>query len=1306
MPIRERRIQWERARNPELVRLQEQEGELQQRKQQAPVEQHHTPLDPGHFAVAGAADESRLPLAVVPALASTKTAKRVQFQHEEAPRQSENSEIDIDAEFAQIDDDPNLDWFEKDEKKANILKARELRERTFSGNADAGAGGFGGAGEVDQDEAEDMERISGIADRQLSELSHTEILGYLSEIHSTFTPEQIQCLKQRGAGKKVDGGLRHSDNRNVKSNSNGMNNRGGSTTASQKQKRSLFRAAVEENKLKHKKWGREMRESMNQQSGGQGNQQSTSTQAQAEASDSDSSSDDDESLPDLQEESDRKNDALMKLHLSPYELRKLEWTEPVLLPEEQGEQEEEEDPVERAFRRAAGGVATNRNGTTPIDPSDNPLVLDSLRFDLGGRLLAKNHRELGSPTLYHHGQEPERAGYTFKELFYLAQSHHKAQKTLALTTLQAILGKIWLTDGFGYCGGAGLFFDQLRGVVDLVLPHLADSDANVRWAALGVLEEMVCGGWDRTGKTEEQQEEEDQEEDQEEHESETPSRMKGKKYRKTFYADPRYSTFLEVCEEVFELPAIPGSAVFHSVGENKNGGVFDSLLERQKYVSSHVVRQSKKGSLLESTSGEVWSGDQQKPRPKRQRTSTPYLDAVKILVCLRDMALRVMVGKNVNDRWNKTSSIPEQLLVLKIATGLMPHLMVDDTLVNAALGPIGRDGEPLEEAPAGAEQNIDEKPQSTSLQMLAHVASLSRVYGWVEQAGFGRGGGGRAASSDVEIEESAQLRAAVLRLVRVSSQVGGGLVSKFWLELYPDGEVQAAARAAVASGFLASRPSSKSSLLAGIEGLRLWTLWVRQNLGTTEEPMGRGGFGYVDEDLSVFLPQLCAQMISLSADPLFSPEEQLLRTAARALFFRFCKELVVRVKSNTYTNTKHVHDLKDRGTIFMLAPPEVVLEGVLLRDGKFHAGFFETMFMSTETGILCGGSSFLEDEQRDLDAAFFLTKLRNACFRDEKEQTEQTTANGNENKYFRLSNVIRGEDMPMLHFPLWSGEVGRTVQEQLHAAGAWTPAGRADGNDELTVAECSERWGRLLVFSQEQAHDPWQWLLRAAHLLPAHYLPQLFLTQQGKLLRGGAGIKFHHLSLDEVRCRPQKSSTSSAGSTGSHEIAYEILARCEDASTARDLLHALVAAEETITKETAGTFESTQKSKQPFQLVCLLMCLCRHFAAGTDENKPVEKKDSKQRMTAPSLHDLLLQALRKLLLVSDVGEDEGSSSCYSEDTCEDLPQHEIFPLLVDDLCALYLAYGDFLPAVGFVLGWVKNKASRALCRTGVFFFDG
>ncbi|VDO12391.1 unnamed protein product [Rodentolepis nana] len=63
----------------------------------------------------------------------------------------------------------------------------------------------------------------------------------------------------------------------------------------------------------------------------------------------------------------------------------------------------------------------------------------SARFDLEGRVVPPGANIPMHLGLHHHGEEPERGGYTISELFHLASSTHPNQRRIALSSLAAAL---------------------------------------------------------------------------------------------------------------------------------------------------------------------------------------------------------------------------------------------------------------------------------------------------------------------------------------------------------------------------------------------------------------------------------------------------------------------------------------------------------------------------------------------------------------------------------------------------------------------------------------------------------------------------------------------------------------------------------------------------------------------------------------------------------------------------------------------------------------------------------------------------
>ncbi|XP_053701075.1 RNA polymerase II-associated protein 1 [Synchiropus splendidus] len=81
------------------------------------------------------------------------------------------------------------------------------------------------------------------------------------------------------------------------------------------------------------------------------------------------------------------------------------------------------------------------------------------RFDFKGTLIPPTEDLPTHLGLHHHGEEPERAGYSLQELFLLSRSKVTSQRSLALTTLASVLSK----------ARAGEYLSLLRGSVTSTL---------------------------------------------------------------------------------------------------------------------------------------------------------------------------------------------------------------------------------------------------------------------------------------------------------------------------------------------------------------------------------------------------------------------------------------------------------------------------------------------------------------------------------------------------------------------------------------------------------------------------------------------------------------------------------------------------------------------------------------------------------------------------------------------------------------------------------------------------------------------
>ncbi|GAA5805743.1 hypothetical protein HPULCUR_011268 [Helicostylum pulchrum] len=71
--------------------------------------------------------------------------------------------------------------------------------------------------------------------------------------------------------------------------------------------------------------------------------------------------------------------------------------------------------------------------------SEAEKVYRKVRFDLQGHIIDQNKDISVYKGLHHHGDEPEKAGYTLAELFYLARSQVPSQRSMVLTTLGRII---------------------------------------------------------------------------------------------------------------------------------------------------------------------------------------------------------------------------------------------------------------------------------------------------------------------------------------------------------------------------------------------------------------------------------------------------------------------------------------------------------------------------------------------------------------------------------------------------------------------------------------------------------------------------------------------------------------------------------------------------------------------------------------------------------------------------------------------------------------------------------------------------
>ncbi|KAJ2795306.1 hypothetical protein H4R21_005161, partial [Coemansia helicoidea] len=90
----------------------------------------------------------------------------------------------------------------------------------------------------------------------------------------------------------------------------------------------------------------------------------------------------------------------------------------------------------RDSRAAAAAVAAS----SAEDPLQSPA--SCLRFAFDGQILEEEDTVPTNAGLHHHGDEPDRAGYTIPELLHLSRSAVPAQRAVTMATLGAIVHKI------------------------------------------------------------------------------------------------------------------------------------------------------------------------------------------------------------------------------------------------------------------------------------------------------------------------------------------------------------------------------------------------------------------------------------------------------------------------------------------------------------------------------------------------------------------------------------------------------------------------------------------------------------------------------------------------------------------------------------------------------------------------------------------------------------------------------------------------------------------------------------------------
>ncbi|TWW72065.1 RNA polymerase II-associated protein 1 [Takifugu flavidus] len=115
------------------------------------------------------------------------------------------------------------------------------------------------------------------------------------------------------------------------------------------------------------------------------------------------------------------------------------------------------------------------------------------RFNFAGTLIPPNEDLPTHLGLHHHGEEPERAGYSLQELFMLSRSQFNQQRMLALSTLANILSKARAEGYTSVLKGSVLSVLLDAGLLFLLRFALDDSVEGVMSAAVHALRAfLVC----------------------------------------------------------------------------------------------------------------------------------------------------------------------------------------------------------------------------------------------------------------------------------------------------------------------------------------------------------------------------------------------------------------------------------------------------------------------------------------------------------------------------------------------------------------------------------------------------------------------------------------------------------------------------------------------------------------------------------------------------------------------------------------------------------------------------------------------
>nr|XP_046913711.1 LOW QUALITY PROTEIN: uncharacterized protein LOC124494566 [Dermatophagoides farinae] len=153
------------------------------------------------------------------------------------------------------------------------------------------------------------------------------------------------------------------------------------------------------------------------------------------------------------------------------------------------------DVIEKEKLEWIGDLHSGENSQEHNQKSKNPDSF-AARFDFEGILLTDGHEEESDTIhqgLHHHGDEPERPGYTINELFTYLQSSFSSQKQIGLKVFEKIVTKAY--QGFyDSCFNMNLVEYLLKeSPLVLIVRTCLDETADTVWkSAIQTLKALIC----------------------------------------------------------------------------------------------------------------------------------------------------------------------------------------------------------------------------------------------------------------------------------------------------------------------------------------------------------------------------------------------------------------------------------------------------------------------------------------------------------------------------------------------------------------------------------------------------------------------------------------------------------------------------------------------------------------------------------------------------------------------------------------------------------------------------------------------